>query len=429
MQTLRRTVGIPAGVAITVGAVLGTGVLVLPALTADQAGPGALVAWALMAGMSLVFALTFGRLAVAVPDAGGVAAYVRSAFGPGLGFAAGNLIIATVPLGGPVAAMIGAVYAVDLFGLPQALAPLIAFILLFASLALNYRGITLSARTQMVAIFSIGLIILVAVAAALPHVSLARLHPFLPRGWAPVGVDVVLLFWAFVGWEMTVHLVEEFTDPARDMVRVMVLSVLVVDLVYLALAWVTIGTGAYLGQGHTVALAVMMAIGLGHGAFYVAGALAILLSFATTHAYLTGFSRLVYAQARRGEMPAYLAALHPRHATPSWVLITLGVLFLLFLGAIALFRLSLATLILLPASVFVLLYALAMAAAVRLLARSWERVLALLGCLATLAAVPFTGPVLLYPLAVLALSLLLYRRLAAPTEKGDAYAPSTRPAP
>ncbi len=412
MQTLKRTVGIPAGVAITVGAVLGTGVLVLPALTADQAGPAALVAWALMGLMSFVFAVTFGRMAVTIPDAGGIAAYVRAAFGRPLGFASGNLIIATVPLGGPVAAMIGAVYAVELFALPTASAPLIAAVLLFSSLALNYRGITLSARTQMIAIFSIGVIILVAVAAAWGHVQTARLVPFAPDGWAAVGVDFVLLFWAFVGWEMTVHLVEEFTDPGRDMVRVMVLSVLAVDLVYLALAWVTVGTGAYLGRGHTVALAVLMGVGLGPSGFAVAGVLAVLLSFATTHAYITGFSRLVYAQARRGEMPAYLARLHPRFATPGPVLLTVGALFAIFLALIATFHISLATLILIPSSVFVLLYIVAMAAAFRLLRRVHERVVAACGFAVALAALFFTGWAVLYPAAVIVLSLLLYGRLA-----------------
>ncbi len=418
MQTLKRTVGVPAGVAITVGAVLGTGVLVLPALTADQAGPAALVAWALMGLMSLVFAVTFARLAVAVPDAGGIAAYVRTAFGRPLGFASGNLLIATVPLGGPVAAMIGALYAVELFALPAAVAPLIAAVLLFASLALNYRGITLSARTQMIAIFSIGALILVALVAASPHVDLARLAPFAPHGWAAVGVDFVLLFWAFVGWEMTVHLVEEFTDPERDMVRVMAWSVLVVELVYLALAWVTVGTGAYLGRGHTVALAVLMGVGLGRLGFDLAGVLAVLLSFATTHAYITGFSRLVYAQARRGEMPAYLAALHPRFSTPAAVLLSLGGSFAVFLALIVLWHLSLETLILIPSSVFVLLYVGAMAAALRLLRRSVDRVLAAVGCLVALSALFFTGFAILYPAVVVVVSLGLYRTVAKAQPEG-----------
>lgn len=69
------------GAALTIGAVLGSGILVLPAAAAVIAGPASLVAWALMALLTVPVAFTLGRLAVLRPDAGGIAAYARLAFG------------------------------------------------------------------------------------------------------------------------------------------------------------------------------------------------------------------------------------------------------------------------------------------------------------------------------------------------------------
>ncbi|MEV4256964.1 amino acid permease, partial [Spirillospora sp. NPDC049652] len=70
------------GTAMYVGAVLGTGVIALPALAARAAGPASLVAWALLVLMSVPLAATFAALGARHPDAGGVSTYARLAFGP-----------------------------------------------------------------------------------------------------------------------------------------------------------------------------------------------------------------------------------------------------------------------------------------------------------------------------------------------------------
>lgn len=424
MADLKKSLGIPSGVAVTVGAVLGTGVLVLPALAADNAGPASLVSWALMGLMSFAFALTFGRLAALFPNAGGVASFVRRAFGRRAGFMAGSLLLGTVPLGPPIAALIGASYATTLFGWPTWANVPVAALLLLASLALNYRGIELSARAQMTAMAAIAAILLAAVAAAAPHVRAGAFRPFFPKGWSPVGLDVVLLFWAFVGWEMTAHLAEEFKDPLRDIPKVMLLSLIVIDAVYLSVAFVTVGSGAYLGAGRTVALAVMMGMGFGHWAEVATGILAVLVTFATSHAYNAGFSRLIYAQARLRELPAFLDHLHPRHGSPDRVTVAMGLAFLVVFALASLSGVSLGTLILYPSSVFVFLYLFAMASAPRLLRGQASAVWALLGLVPSLLILPFMGWAILYPLALLGLGYVVFRRLVPPLSRRDDGIPS-----
>lgn len=408
-SSLRRSLGVAEGTALTIGAVLGTGVLVLPAITAARAGPAALVAWAVMGVMSLAFALVFGALAARFPDAGGIASYARLAFGGRAGFTAGLLLLGTVPLGPPIAALIGASYATTLFGWPAWIRPEMAAGLLLVSLALNYRGIEISARTQMAAMLLVAVILLASVVAALPHVHQAAFHPFAPWGWSPVGVDVILLFWAFVGWEMMVNLAEEFHDPLRDIPKVMVLSLIVIDLVYLSVATVTVGSRAYTGSGHEVALAVMMGMGFGQGAEAVTGILAVLVTFATSHAYNAGFSRLIYAQARSRELPSFLSHLHPRFASPDRATLAMGLSFLLVFLLSVLFHISLGGLILYPSSLMVFLYIVAMASGLRLLKGTGVAPLTLLGLVPTVLTLPFMGWAILFPLALLASGLILFR--------------------
>jgi len=78
---LRRTIGLGSAVALYSGAVLGTGVLVLPAVAAETAGPASVIAWAGLSLLSLPLALTFAALGRRQPVAGGFTAYIVRAFG------------------------------------------------------------------------------------------------------------------------------------------------------------------------------------------------------------------------------------------------------------------------------------------------------------------------------------------------------------
>ena len=69
------------GSAVSIGAVLGTGVIALPALGAQLAGPASLVAWLALVLLSAPLAWTFAALGARHPDGGGVSTYVRLAFG------------------------------------------------------------------------------------------------------------------------------------------------------------------------------------------------------------------------------------------------------------------------------------------------------------------------------------------------------------
>ncbi len=409
---LRRALGWREGAGFTVAAVLGTGVLALPAITAALAGPAALVAWALMALVAAPMALTLGSLAVRLPDAGGIAAYGRAAFGARVGRAVGLLYLGTVPVGGPAAALIGAGYVTAYFGWPPALAVAIAGAMLLAALAANAAGVELSGRAATAVVATIAVMLATAVATAAPDMSLSRLAPFAPHGWTAVGASFALLYWAFVGWEMLGHMAEEFVRPGRDLPRAIAASLIVVDLLYLAVAAATVATGTY-GPGRTTdGLALLVGLALGRWGGAATAALALLVTYGTTHTYVAGFSRLVYAQARAGDLPRQLAVLHRGRRTPVRVLAAMAVPFALVLGYDAWRPLSLAALIAWPSAIFIALYVTAMAAGVRVLQGRRHRLLAGVGGAVSLAALPFTGWAALLPVAIFAAALWPWRSAA-----------------
>jgi amino acid efflux transporter len=95
---------VPQGAALTLGAMLGTGVISLPALAAGVAGPASLVAWAALVLLSIPLATTFAALGARHPDGGGVATYARLAFGERASTMVGWAFYATIPVGAPAAA-------------------------------------------------------------------------------------------------------------------------------------------------------------------------------------------------------------------------------------------------------------------------------------------------------------------------------------
>ncbi|MGE5484083.1 MAG: amino acid permease [Ignavibacteriales bacterium] len=397
---LRRSITWLQGAALTTGSILGSGILVLPATAAVLAGPASLVSWVSMGLFAFPMALTLAALASRYPEAGGIAAYARRAFGPAAGTIAGWLFVGTVPVGGPVAALIGANYAGVLLSLSPLQVNLLAFFMLVLTLFFNYRGIELSGSVQVVVVSVIAVLLAASVFAAAAHVQAGAFTPFAPYGWRPVGVALTFLFWAFIGCEMTLHLAEEFKNPQRDIRISLVLSLVVIDVLYLAVAFVTIGTGAYQGPSGAAALARMVGESWGRWAEVVTAVLGFAVCYGTVHTYVAGFSRLVYAQARQGDFPAFFARLHPRFQTPYGAMLVLGPVFGLAISLNYLLGLNLNVLMQLPSATFILLYIVAMAAAFRLLPAGMGRWLAGFSLVACAFVYLLTGCAGLYPLAI-----------------------------
>lgn len=404
---LHRSISWLQGAALTVGAVLGSGVLVLPVATAVLAGPASLLSWLFMGVLAVPLAMTMGSLGAAYPEAGGIAAYARRAFGPTAGTITGWLFLGTVPIGAPIAALIGANYSGVLFSLPPGQVTFIAAVMLGFALFFNYRGMNLSGKVQVGVVVTIGLILLAAVAAAFPRVETEAFSPFAPHGWVPVGVSMTILFWAFVGWEMIVHLAEEFKNPSRDIPKSLRASLGMIIVLYLLVAFVTVGTRAYQEPSNIAALAGMVAKGWGDWAGTITAILGFLVCYGTIHTYVAGFSRLVYAQARQGDFPAFFARLHPRFQTPHYVLAVLAPVFATVLALNHWLRFDLNVLMQWPSAIFIALYIIGMSAALKLLPKGgWARGYAMVALVMCLGVYAFTGWAGLYPVLLGALGWL-----------------------
>lgn len=391
------------GAALYIGAVLGTGVIALPALAAEVAGPASLLAWAALVMLSIPLAATFAALGARYPDAGGVSTYVRKAFGPKAAAVVGWCFYFAVPAGAPAAAMFGGAYVAAVTGGAHATMIASAAVLIALVAAANAFGVTVSGRMQLVLSALLVALLVAAVLASAPHARATNLHPFAPHGWLAVGEAAALLVWSFAGWEAITHLAAEFRRPARDLPRSTGIAVAVVGLLYLSVAAASVLVLGPAAGESGAPLAALIARGIGGNAQLIATAAALLLTLGTMNAYFAGAAKLGAALGRDGALPRWFAQGSQTGGVPRRSLAVVAALAGCALVAAVATGMGPKPLVLATSGNFVMVYVLGAAAATRLLPRGGlahrASIVALLSALLLLAT---TGWYLLWPLLLTA---------------------------
>src|SRR3954465_4008887 len=137
------------GTALSIGAVLGTGVISMPALAAAVAGPASLLAWLALILLSAPLAWTFAALGARHPDGGGGSPYVRLAFGERAAAAVGWCFYFAVPLGAPAAAAFAGNYVADVVGGGRTTVIATFLVMVGTVYAMNWFGLRISGRVQL----------------------------------------------------------------------------------------------------------------------------------------------------------------------------------------------------------------------------------------------------------------------------------------
>ncbi|MFD1146667.1 amino acid permease [Saccharothrix hoggarensis] len=406
----RLTVG--QGTAMYVGAVLGTGVIALPAFAAEVAGPASLLAWLGLVVLSAPLAATFAALGARYPDAGGVSTYARLAFGERIATVVGWCFYFAVPPGTTAAALFAGAYVEQAFGGGQRTVVLTAVILMALVAVTNWIGLKASGRLQFVLAGLLVTLVLGSVLLSIPHIDLGNLTPFAPNGWSAIGPAAALLVWSFAGWEAITHLAQEFRRPERDLPRATAIAVAIVGLLYISVAFVIIAVLGSAAADSEAPLGQLIATSLGGDVKVIAAIAAVLLTVGSMNAYYATAAKLGAALSRDGAFPSGLSRGSMAGEVPRRSLAVVVAWCFLALGAVVVTGAGTKPMVLLTTGQFVTVYVIGTAAAVKLLPRGkarWAALVALAGVLALLAV---SGPYMLWPLlvTVAALSFLWWKR-------------------
>jgi amino acid efflux transporter len=329
---------------------IGAGILVIPGITAKQAGPASLVAWGVLAVGSFAMAHMFANMATHNPDAGGMCTLIGRALGRRFGDTALLVLTSVYVIGNPIMGIISGRYLSHLLGIGSRwVLPLGAGFMLL-SVGFNLLGVKAGVKIQRVAFFALMLGLGAAIAYAVPSMSMQRFHPLAPDGWGALGGAAVIAFFAFLGWENVLLVAGDVRNPKRAFRSAIVVAVPVVGLVYL------VTTAAYLAVPavrETIVIPALLGNGLGRASVVAADLMALMVLIVATNSWVFGASRVVMSAARRGLLPAGLAGTREESGTPVRALLALGGAYSV---VVALLRLDENPMLLFTSATFLLLY-------------------------------------------------------------------------
>lgn len=337
---LKRALGTRDLAIYYLSSLVGAGVLVVPGIALEIAGPASLLAWLILALASLPIAVTFARFSARYPSAGGVSFLVRKAFGWRPGTAIGLFLLFLNLATNPILGLAAARYLAALFGWEGQGALLLGgFAVMSIGVATNLLGIVVASRLQFALVVSlvIGLVTVAAVSA--PAAELDRLTPFAPNGWWAVGAAIVVCFFSFFGWENVAHAAEEVRDPETSYPRAALIAASGLGLLYCGLALVlALVVPADAATDKNAVLSAMLEFSHGENAARIGAALAVALLVVTTNAWVLGASRLLFAMSRDGSVTRRLSRVSGRNGAPTaallvaWVCYGIDFLVLLVIG-------------------------------------------------------------------------------------------------
>jgi amino acid transporter len=314
---LRRVVRRWQIVGLALNDVIGSGVYLLPAAAAAVLGPAS--PWAvLVAGLAvLLLVLCFAEASSYFEKPGSAYLYARTAFGELVGFEVGWMtwlarVASVASLSVGFAQALSFLWPSVESGWPRAIAISLP---LFVLTALNVVGVRSGVRTAMVLVISKLVPLLVFVGGGLLAVSWERVASQ-PEGSGKLGEAALLLLFAYAGFENTPAPAGEYRDPRKDVPFALLVHIAVVTVIYVAVQWIALGTLPNLGESATpLADAARGFLGPWAGGLLTVGAALSILG-TNGNTVLAG-PRYLFALARDGFGPRFLARVHPRYRTPA----------------------------------------------------------------------------------------------------------------
>ena len=320
--TLTRALRVREGLAITVGIVIGAGILRTPGLIAGYLGDAWIIlgVWTLGGVVAGLSTIVLAEMSAALPEAGGKYVYAREAFGPLAGFVAGwSEVFVTRGFSGAAKAVVIAEYVILLTGWGSVRWLAGAVILCFAVLHLGglRAGVTFQNVTTLLKVVVIG-----GIAAA--GILAGDGAGFTAEGTGLVagegGGGAVLAFalayqsvaFAYYGWEDAAKMSEETRDPARAMPRILIGGAAAVAALYLLInvAFLFALTPAEMAGSELVAQDAIAAVfGDAAGTVVLLASLLILISSANVN--FMGLPRVAYGLARNGLAPRAFMRVNP----------------------------------------------------------------------------------------------------------------------
>jgi basic amino acid/polyamine antiporter, APA family len=324
---------------LVVGSIIGADVYVATAIGARLIGPSSLLAWILAGAMAMVIALCFSYCVMILPKVGGPYAYVKAVAGPFPGFIIGWGLLLAEWLSLAVFPVAFTQYFVSFDpGIDDLGKALLKAVFIVIILVTNIVGIKAAGRVNdVLTIAKLAPLLLIVVGgiaflALQPGQFTGNLVPFFTGDISAFGRALVLIFWAYAGFELSTLPTDEVIQPRKTIPRAIMVGMVIVIAFYFLTNFFVIGTvgGSALGASSSPLIdAARDAFGspalLTAVIVVVVGVGALLSITGADESGTVGTSRLAYAMSIDGLLPEVFSRKQKRFRTPYLGLIILCV--------------------------------------------------------------------------------------------------------
>jgi len=310
MHVSSKPIGFWSAVSMGVGAMVGAGIFALLGEASAISGSAVYISFIIGGLIALLSGYSFGKLGARYPSSGGIIEYLSQAYGSGFftGTMGVMLYLAAVVSLSLIAKAFGN-YAVTFLPVSDQI-PLLhhlfssGIVILFV--LINLRGAKDVAIWEQI---TVG--VKFCVLAALSVAGLLVLDPALlsPKHYPPVGdifFSLAITFFAFEGFRVITNTAEYMPDPSRTLPRAIMTAIVVVMLLYVAIAFAVFGNLPVdkVVEARDFALAEAALPIFGKTGFVVVAATALIATASAINANLYSVTNVTYKLARDGELPA-----------------------------------------------------------------------------------------------------------------------------
>ena len=314
MTQLKQGLGLIHVFCIASGAMISSGLFILPGLAHAQAGPAVVVSYFLAGLLASIGVLSVAELATAMPKAGGDYFFISRGMGAGVGTVAGLLSWFSLSLKSAFA-------LVGLVAFAQLIVPInvhiTAVLLALLFVGLNLIGVKEAARLQVTLVFVLFGLMLFYIVRGLPEVNIRHFEPFAPHGLTAVFSTVGFVFVSYGGVLKIASVAEETKNPGRTIPLGMILSLVAVSILYTVMVFVTSGIlSADQLNGSLTPISDGASAIMGRAGRFALSTAAVLAFMTTANAGIMAASRYLLALSRDRQLPPVWAELGNRTQIP-----------------------------------------------------------------------------------------------------------------
>jgi APA family basic amino acid/polyamine antiporter len=321
-MNLKRELSLLDVFCIASGAMISSGIFILPGLAFSKAGPAVIICYLLAGLLSIPGMLSIAEMTTAMPKAGGDCFTIIRSMGPAVGTVAGLLSWFSLSMKSAFALVgmsvfTGLIVDVDIHIIA------VTFCLIF--LFINLIGIKEAGRTQAILVVGLLALMILYIIAGLPEVKVSKFEPFAPNGFAAVFFTVGFVFVSYAGLLKIASVAEEIKNPTRNIPLGMILSLLVVSILYTLMVFVTIGVLEADGLSHSLTpISDGAAVFMGQAGKITLAIAAILAFLSTANAGIMTAARSLVPLSNDGLLPSSLGKINARFSTPHNSLLVTG---------------------------------------------------------------------------------------------------------